>query len=85
MPQRQQYHQECDVPTHVLLPTDKAAACRTYPVQWFAQYVTLQNISLFTVCLIQQKKFRIKKPSAKVKISNAIHYSTICCQNPGIT
>jgi hypothetical protein len=27
------------------------------------------------------KKFRIKKASAKVKISNLINYSTICCRN----
>jgi hypothetical protein len=27
------------------------------------------------------KIFKIKKPSAKLKISNLNNYSTICCQN----
>jgi hypothetical protein len=48
----QQYHPECDVLTHFWLPMDGAAACRTYPIQWCAPYVTLQNISHIHVLVI---------------------------------
>jgi hypothetical protein len=44
---------------------DGGAACRTYPVQWSAQYVTLQNISLFRVYLIPQKKLEFKNQVQK--------------------
>ncbi len=43
-----------------------------------------KSFLLFLITITCQN-FKIKKPSSKIKISNLIKYSTICCQNSKCT